>query len=58
MYGDLSLIGYKLQGEITAVKSGHHLNNVFARTLLESTNSYVIMESDTQYTDFQTQAIA
>lgn len=44
MFGDLSLIGYRLQGKIKASKSGHHVNNVFARTLLEATNSYVIEE--------------
>ena len=44
MFGDLALIGYRLQGKIKASKSGHHVNNVFARTLLEATNSYVIEE--------------
>ncbi len=44
MFGDLSLIGYRLQGKIKASKSGHQVNNVFARTLLEATNSYVIEE--------------
>ena len=42
MFGDLSLIGYRLHGKIKASKSGHQVNNVFARTLLEATNSYVI----------------
>lgn len=44
MFGDLSLIGYRLQGKIMASKSGHQVNNVFARKLLEATNSYVIEE--------------
>lgn len=44
MFGDLALIGYRLKGKIKASKSGHHVNNVFARTLLEATNSYVIEE--------------
>ncbi len=44
MFGDLSLIGYRLQGKIVAKKSGHQVNNVFARTLLEATNSYIIEE--------------
>ncbi len=44
MYGDLSLIGYRIIGDITAVRSGHHINNVFARALLEATNSYEIVE--------------
>ena len=45
MFGDLSLIGYRLQGEITAVKSGHQVNNIFARALLEASNSYEIIDS-------------
>ena len=44
MFGDLALIGYRLQGKIKASKSGHHVNNVFAIALLEATNSYVIEE--------------
>lgn len=44
MFGDLALIGYRLQGRIKAVKSGHQVNNVFARALLESDNSYEIIE--------------
>lgn len=44
MFGDLALIGYRLQGSIKASKSGHQVNNVFARALLEATNSYVIEE--------------
>ena len=44
MFGDLALIGYRLQGSIKASKSGHQVNNVFARTLLEATNSYVIVD--------------
>lgn len=46
MFGDLSLIGYRLEGDIIAVKSGHQVNNVFARTLLEATNSYEIIERE------------
>lgn len=49
MFGDLSLIGYRLQGEITAVKSGHQVNNIFARALLEASNSYEIVESDSVF---------
>lgn len=45
MFGDLSLIGYRLMGRITAVKSGHQVNNIFARALLEASNSYEIIES-------------
>lgn len=46
MFGDLALIGYRLQGSISACKSGHQVNNVFARALLESTNSYIIEEEN------------
>ena len=44
MFGDLSLIGYRIQGKIKAVRSGHQVNNVFARALLEATNSYEIID--------------
>ncbi len=46
MFGDLALIGYRLQGSIKASKSGHQVNNVFARTLLEATNSYIIIDEE------------
>ncbi|MDR0453717.1 MAG: UDP-3-O-acyl-N-acetylglucosamine deacetylase [Deferribacteraceae bacterium] len=42
--GDVSLIGYRILGHIYAVKSGHHVNNLFARRLIESMNSYRISE--------------
>ncbi len=58
MYGDLSLIGYRLQGKITAIKSGHQVNNIFARALLEATNSYEIIESTNEYLDIADRAIA
>ena len=44
LIGDISLTGYRLLGHIYAVKSGHHLNNLFARRLVESMNSYRITE--------------
>ncbi len=44
--GDLALIGYRLQGKIRAFKSGHNLNNLFARSMLEATDSYDILEAD------------
>ncbi len=44
--GDLALIGYRLQGKIIAFKSGHNLNNLFARAMLEATDSYDILETD------------
>lgn len=51
MFGDLSLIGYRLEGDICAVKSGHQVNNVFARALLEATNSYEIVEKRDENAD-------
>jgi UDP-3-O-[3-hydroxymyristoyl] N-acetylglucosamine deacetylase len=44
LLGDIALIGYRFYGHIRAYKSGHQLNNIFARTLLESTNCYSIIE--------------
>jgi UDP-3-O-[3-hydroxymyristoyl] N-acetylglucosamine deacetylase len=44
LIGDLALVGYRLQGHIYAVKSGHHVNNLFARKLLEAPNTYQIIE--------------
>ncbi len=44
MYGDLSLVGYKIAGDLRAVKSGHQVNNAFAKALLEATNSYEIVD--------------
>lgn len=46
LIGDISLIGYRFFGHIRASKSGHLLNNIFARTLLESHNCYSIVELD------------
>lgn len=51
MFGDLSLIGYRLEGDIKAVRSGHQVNNVFARALLEATNSYEITERKEAFAD-------
>ncbi len=42
--GDISLLGYPIFGHIRAYKSGHNLNNLFARTLIESANYYSIIE--------------
>jgi UDP-3-O-[3-hydroxymyristoyl] N-acetylglucosamine deacetylase len=40
LIGDISLVGYQIKGHIHAKKSGHHVNNLFARKLIESLNSY------------------
>jgi len=44
LIGDISLLGYPIFGHIRAYKSGHNLNNLFARTLIESANYYSIIE--------------
>ena len=44
LIGDLSLIGYRFYGHVRASKSGHQLNNLFAKALLESTNCYSVIE--------------
>lgn len=44
LVGDISLLGYPIFGHIRAYKSGHNLNNLFARTLIESANFYSIIE--------------
>lgn len=47
LIGDISLVGYRVLGHIHAVRSGHQLNNIFARKLIESVNSYRIIELET-----------
>lgn len=44
LFGDLALIGYPLIGKLTAIKSGHQVNNQFARLVLNSSNKYQIIE--------------
>lgn len=44
LIGDLSLIGYRFYGHVRASKSGHQLNNLFAKALIESTNCYSVIE--------------
>ncbi len=44
LIGDISLVGYRIFGHIRASKSGHQMNNLFARALLESVNCYSIIE--------------
>ncbi|XOB65715.1 UDP-3-O-acyl-N-acetylglucosamine deacetylase [Deferribacteres bacterium DY0037] len=44
LVGDISLLGYPIFGHIRAYKSGHNLNNLFARTLIESAHFYSIIE--------------
>jgi UDP-3-O-[3-hydroxymyristoyl] N-acetylglucosamine deacetylase len=44
LIGDISLIGFPIFGHIRAYKAGHELNNLFARTLIESVNFYSIVE--------------
>ena len=49
LVGDVSLIGYRIFGHIRASKSGHQLNNLFAKTLLESSNYYSVIELNRQH---------
>jgi UDP-3-O-[3-hydroxymyristoyl] N-acetylglucosamine deacetylase len=44
LIGDLALIGHRFYGHVRASKSGHQLNNLFAKALLESTNCYSVIE--------------
>lgn len=44
LIGDISLMGYRIFGHIRAFKSGHQINNLFARQLIESTGSYSLIE--------------
>jgi UDP-3-O-[3-hydroxymyristoyl] N-acetylglucosamine deacetylase len=46
LLGDVSLVGYRMKGHILAKKSGHQVNNIFARKLLESLNNYTLEEID------------
>jgi UDP-3-O-[3-hydroxymyristoyl] N-acetylglucosamine deacetylase len=46
LLGDLSLIGYRFFGHVRAYKSGHLINNIFARSLLISTDLYSIIEME------------
>ena len=46
--GDLYLLGRCLIGEFSGHKSGHHLNNLLLRTLLERTDSYEEVVFDEQ----------
>jgi UDP-3-O-[3-hydroxymyristoyl] N-acetylglucosamine deacetylase len=47
LIGDVSLVGYRMTGHILAKKSGHHVNNLFARKLVESLNNYKLEEIHT-----------
>jgi UDP-3-O-[3-hydroxymyristoyl] N-acetylglucosamine deacetylase len=44
LIGDISLTGYRIYGHIRAYKSGHQINNLFARLITESKDSYSIIE--------------
>ncbi len=59
LLGDLSLIGYRFFGHVRAYKSGHLINNIFARSLLVSTDLYSIIELDEDVVlkDFEVPAI-
>ncbi|MCA1927785.1 MAG: UDP-3-O-acyl-N-acetylglucosamine deacetylase [Calditerrivibrio sp.] len=46
LLGDISLIGYRFFGHVRSYKSGHLMNNIFARSLLVSTDLYTVEELD------------
>lgn len=46
LIGDISLVGYRILGHIRGYKTGHHLNNLFARELLQRTDAYTIYEAE------------
>ncbi|MEF3255469.1 MAG: UDP-3-O-acyl-N-acetylglucosamine deacetylase [Deferribacterales bacterium] len=50
LLGDISLIGYRFFGHIRTYRSGHMINNIFARSLLISTDLYTIEESPDEVT--------
>jgi len=50
LLGDLALIGYRFFGHVRGYKSGHLINNIFTRALLESTGYYAIEELDSEHT--------
>ena len=44
--GDLYLLGHPLIGEFTAYKSGHTLNNMLLRALLEQESAWELVSFD------------
>lgn len=46
LIGDISLVGYRILGHIRGYKTGHQLNNLFARELLQRTDAYTIYEAE------------
>lgn len=44
LIGDISLVGYRINGSLHALKSGHNINNIFARKVLENANGYRLVE--------------
>ena len=44
LMGDIALIGHRIIGSVHAARSGHHVNNLFARRLIESMNAYSLVE--------------
>ncbi|MBF0359682.1 MAG: UDP-3-O-acyl-N-acetylglucosamine deacetylase [Oligoflexia bacterium] len=43
--GDISLLGYEIAGKVVTYKSGHYLNNLLCRKLLENPNCYDIVSA-------------
>lgn len=48
--GDLYLAGHQILGTLTAYKSGHHLNNLLVRKLLNSPDCYEMVTYDVNQT--------
>jgi UDP-3-O-[3-hydroxymyristoyl] N-acetylglucosamine deacetylase len=42
--GDFVLSGYRILGKVRCYQGGHQLSNIFLRKLLESTNSFEVIE--------------
>ncbi|MDK2792829.1 MAG: UDP-3-O-[3-hydroxymyristoyl] N-acetylglucosamine deacetylase [Deferribacteres bacterium] len=57
LVGDISLIGYPILGHIRAYRSGHQLNNQFARALIESTDCYSLVEMGEQHSDTEKELV-
>lgn len=46
LIGDISLIGHRIFGHIRGYKTGHQLNNLFARELLKRKDAYTICDAE------------
>ena len=51
LIGDISLVGYRILGHIRGYKTGHQINNLFAKELLQRTDAYTIYEAENEYVE-------